>query len=84
MRALTLHQPWATLIALGIKTIETRSWPPPAGMLGQTIAIHAGRTLEPYPGPDIDAILRQTHGERWQRQLPYGAVIATATVSGTC
>lgn len=26
-KALTIHQPWATLIAQGIKTIETRSWP---------------------------------------------------------
>ena len=23
--AITLHQPWASLIALGIKTVETRS-----------------------------------------------------------
>ena len=84
MRALTLHQPWATLIALGIKTIETRSWPPPRDLIGQTIAIHAGRTLEPNPGPEIDAILRQTHGERWQHQLPAGAVLATATVSRAC
>ena len=27
MKALTLIQPWATLIALGAKHIETRSWP---------------------------------------------------------
>jgi hypothetical protein len=27
MKALTLHQPWATLVALGAKQIETRSWP---------------------------------------------------------
>ncbi len=26
MKALTLHQPWASLIALGVKTIETRGW----------------------------------------------------------
>lgn len=26
MKALTLWQPWASLIALGVKTIETRSW----------------------------------------------------------
>jgi len=26
MKALTLTQPWATLMALGLKTIETRSW----------------------------------------------------------
>lgn len=26
MKALSLHQPWASLVALGVKTIETRSW----------------------------------------------------------
>ncbi len=26
MKAITLWQPWATLVALGVKTIETRSW----------------------------------------------------------
>ncbi len=26
MKALTLYQPWATLVALGAKRIETRSW----------------------------------------------------------
>lgn len=26
VRALSLHQPWASLIAVGAKTIETRSW----------------------------------------------------------
>jgi hypothetical protein len=26
LKALTLHQPWATLVALGHKRIETRSW----------------------------------------------------------
>ena len=27
MKALTVYQPWASLIALGEKKIETRSWP---------------------------------------------------------
>lgn len=26
VRVLSLHQPWASLVALGVKTIETRSW----------------------------------------------------------
>ena len=30
MSAFTLRQFWASLIALGIKTVETRSWPAPA------------------------------------------------------
>lgn len=84
MRALTLHQPWATLIALGIKTIETRSWPPPRNLMGQTVAIHAGCKLQPNLGPEIEAILRLTHSDHWRRRLPAGSVVATATVRGAC
>ena len=45
MYTITLHQPWASLIALGIKTVETRSWPAPARLVGQTIAVHAGKPI---------------------------------------
>lgn len=44
MKALSLHQPWASLIAEGVKTIETRSWRVPVPMIGQRFAIHAART----------------------------------------
>lgn len=40
MKMLTLHQPWASLIACGVKTIETRSWP--TSYRGP-LAIHAGK-----------------------------------------
>lgn len=43
MKALTIRQPWASLIALGVKHIETRSWRAPQSLIGQTIAIHAGK-----------------------------------------
>ena len=42
MRALTLHQPMASLI--GIKDVENRKWKPPDHILGKRIAIHAGKT----------------------------------------
>ncbi len=42
MKALTVRQPWASLIALGVKTIETRSWKAPDSLIGECIAIHAG------------------------------------------
>jgi|SRR5690242_8015772 len=43
MKAITLIQPWASLIADGIKTIETRSWP--TNYRGP-IAIHAGKGVD--------------------------------------
>jgi len=39
MKALTIIQPWATLIAIGAKKIETRSW---ATKYRGPLAIHAG------------------------------------------
>ena len=52
--AITLHQPWASLIALGIKTVETRSWPAPTRLVGQRIAVHAGKRLVRQPGDAIE------------------------------
>ena len=82
MYAITLHQPWATLIALGIKTVETRSWPAPKWLLEQTIAIHAGRRVVRRPGDRIERELQARLGEDWLRTIPTGAVVATATLAG--
>lgn len=41
-RALTIWQPWASLIAAGAKPYEWRGRPPPRRLIGQRIAIHAG------------------------------------------
>ena len=43
MKALTLIQPWATLIADGRKTIETRSW---GSLYRGPLAIHAGAKID--------------------------------------
>ena len=82
MYAITLHQPWATLIALGIKTVETRSWPAPERLLGQVIAIHAGKRVVRRPGDRIERELRAWLGEEWSRAIPAGAVLATGTLAG--
>ncbi|MEY2355573.1 ASCH domain-containing protein [Lysinibacillus capsici] len=43
MKAITIKQPWATLIALGEKRFETRSWQTKYRI---PIAIHAGKTMD--------------------------------------
>lgn len=43
MRALTVLQPWATLIVAGAKPYEFRRWLPPVAMIGQRIIIHAAK-----------------------------------------
>jgi len=46
MKAISLWQPWATLIACGAKPYETRSFAPPASLIGQSIAIHAAKKID--------------------------------------
>lgn len=48
MRALTLYQPHASLMAVGEKKIETRSWPAPKTLKpGDWVAIHAAKATPP-------------------------------------
>lgn len=41
IRAITVHQPWASLLVCGLKSWEFRSWPLPKSLVGRPIAIHA-------------------------------------------
>lgn len=49
VRALTVHQPWATLLARGVKRVENRTWFPTDAELavGDFILLHAGKTFDP-------------------------------------
>jgi hypothetical protein len=49
VKAITLHQPWASLIACGLKTIETRTHDRFRSLVGETVAIHAGKRSGPGP-----------------------------------
>lgn len=90
MSALSLWQPWATLIALEIKLIETRSWS--KGIAGArsgepfTFAIHASKRHmtqdEVCMLHDCDVIadaLKQALGRRWTTDdFSLGCIVATA------
>ena len=41
MKAITIRQPWASLIAHGIKDIENRTWKCPTKHIGTRVPIHA-------------------------------------------
>lgn len=78
MKALTLTQPWATLVAIGAKRIETRSWS--TNYRGQ-IAIHAAKGFPPSARelcakPPFSTALNSVGLSLLD--LPTGAVIATA------
>ena len=70
MKAITIWQPWASLIADGRKLYETRAYAPPGALIGERIAIHAGRHRS-----GANAILARNWG---MDDLPLGAVVCTA------
>lgn len=90
MKAITLTQPWATLVAIGAKQIETRGW---ATAYRGPLAIHAGKGLGPVGGlrgleelcnrVPFRSVLRQhlkrgPNGGNWlQPDLPLGKIVAT-------
>lgn len=57
MKAITVWQPWATLIAIRAKPYEFRGWMPPRAFIGQRIAIHAG--ARPVRRSEIQTLLHQ-------------------------
>lgn len=90
MKALTIRQPWASLIAAGVKTIETRSW---STRYRGPLAIHAG-AHRPTEGEelcgdsgwywdwDVDHGIVILGREPWnEHPAPLGAVVATCTLA---
>ena len=86
MKAISLWQPWASLIATGAKTIETRSW---STNYRGPLAIHAAKTWN----QELDAMICEGRiqgglaplvgkplGHTWpgvhKKDLPFGCVVA--------
>ncbi len=71
MRALTLYRPWTDLITRCplpfAKRVENRTWAPPLSVLGETIALHAGRT---YDEDGATSIALKLMGTRCEWTLP--------------
>lgn len=72
MKAITLHQPWASLVAMGAKTIETR---PYSSKYRGPLAIHASKKPIATDDPYYRSVLRSA-GLNLET-LPRGAVVAT-------
>lgn len=65
LTVLTVWQPWATLIAIGAKPYEFRSWRPPSWLVGQRMAIHAG--ARPVKITEVRALLVRLHSNDWAK-----------------
>lgn len=79
MKAITIHQPWASLIAIGAKRFETRGWK--TNYRGP-IAIHAGKKKLPHLIHWNRSILKAL-GEYGLDlyELPTGCVVAIANLT---
>lgn len=97
MKIITLHQPWASLVALGFKRYETRSWK--TDYRGPLL-IHAAK--RPFVSTDGSKVLNRTYHKVWMdalrlayedgliddksrlpfaHQLPLGSIVAVANLS---
>lgn len=76
MKAITLHQPWASLIAEGYKTIETRTHDGFKGLVGRRIAIHAGMRVD----QDAEDLLLRSGSMVPPKPWPRGVIVCTAFV----
>lgn len=85
MKAITIKQPWASLIVHGIKDIENRNWPCPRKYIGQRVFIHAagshGRKFS------IDLTDAQTKAafatiaiETMFGNMPFGSIIGSVEI----
>lgn len=87
MKALTLHEPWASAIALGLKTIETRSWSTP---YRGPLAIHAGVNRSRANELAFGGLMTVEEDERrfiaagraHFDHLPFGRIVAVVDVVG--
>ena len=73
--ALSVKQPWATLIAFGVKTVEVRTWR--TDRRG-TVLLHTGRT--PDTRPHAWKLLATEEMHRAARQC--GGIVATMELAG--
>ena len=74
MKALTVRQPWAWLIAAGHKDIENRTC---RTSYRGPLLIHAGVTPCPYPLRDL---IREKFGITIPTQIDYGGIVGVADV----
>lgn len=75
IKTITLWQPWAALVAIGRKKIETRSW---ATEYRGALAIHAAASMPPWVRKRL---LEAGVAEETIRKLTRGAVLAVGMLA---
>lgn len=84
MKVLSIKQPWAYLIACGLKDVENRVWKCPDSMIGQRILIHASSSIPELGYYELNEeqfkILRESGKGVPIKNLSYSAIIGECTI----
>lgn len=87
MKAITIKQPWASLIVHGIKDIENRTWACPKKYIGQRVLIHASscswtwhRVLSYMTKPMLAIFEKLGYNGKWVRCQPTGSIIGSVEI----
>lgn len=97
--ALSMWQPWASLVASGVKWLETRSWPPHRDLIGTRVAFASTGSMPkdakdalrhgaPHFQALLDAVRAAGFEIGWDRKklvhnLPLGEVLCTSMLLGS-
>ncbi len=89
--ALSVWQPWASLLAFRVKRYETRSWAPSPSLIGRQLAICASKTtqgMDSFAGEEDGPESLRVQGLRVLRQtgvdlhhLPLGMVVGVGVLA---
>lgn len=84
--AISLWEPYTSLIAAGVKRYETRDYPPPFRYIGRRIALHAAKRRpmrKDFDQGTFNAITEALGGFEWLIAPPrLGMVVCTAVIKG--
>lgn len=85
MKVISIKQPWASLIAHGIKDIENRTWKCPKKYIGQRVLIHAssGKGVRTWSYNQDDELRkdRTVYFNCVYDMFPKGAIISSVVIA---
>ena len=85
MKAISIKQPWASLIAHGIKDIENRTWRCPKKYLGQRVLIHvsSSKRIRTWTFAQDDVLRKNPsiHYDCVYGGFPKGAIIGSVVIA---
>lgn len=87
MKAITIKQPFATLIVDGVKDVENRSWVLPKKYIGERVLIHASSKIFRMYQLELDNDLierlhRSGYETNRERNFQTGAILGSAIITG--